>query len=273
MVNVTMGGLNPPGRPDDLSDGIPRELLNELPERADSTDANGQVDRRSVPTYPPGSSVECPDCGRTFKVTRAGLIRSHKCVPVAELPEGTPESVMKVVRTARKTTRVNRKVAPPSVRKWGIIGIAAAAESFATQTVVSATGADKHEIPEKVTALPAPEAMCGPIVDNLWPALPPRAQQAIMRIADQDAFIECGLLWYVYMQGLRQWSNEFARQHPDHRARKSTQVQQDRQRGKRNGASTAASGIDAATTNGGGSANADGFGIHLPDGLKAGRDR
>lgn len=203
-----------PARDDDFDDDVPVEVADAI--RAETPEL---ASVQAVISYLPGDRVPCPECGKTVSVTKAGTLRSHKC-------ESVPAngSVATVIRGARSgSKRATKRQAPPSVRKWGVIGLAYSAEMTAEFYVRSATGA--KSVPESVTRLPAPQAMCGPLIDGVWPQLPPAIQKQIALLADHDELIECMFQWAVYFKGLQAFAREYnSTQNPTARTREQTNV-------------------------------------------------
>ena len=142
------------------------------------------------------------DCGR-FMPRKDGTIRAHKCIETA-----TGEEVTTVAQTPH--TRVTRKGkgkkhAPENVRRFGVAILASGVEWGATQTVSRAVPMPVSDVPEEVIGLPDADAMIGPILDGLWPQLPPGVQKAIGALADQEELIAALFGWIAYTKAVRSY--------------------------------------------------------------------
>lgn len=226
--------------PDDLKTGL--EAEGSKPFGLQHVDLN-----QTAPT--PGSKIVCPNgCGKIVSVTSKGTPRVHKCTPdLSDLPDGVNSAVIKAVRTARAGSRKKKAEPPANVKKWGVLGLAAGAELGAEQYLKAATGL-KH-IPDEVTALPNPTAMCGPMVDAVWPMLPAAAQKQIASLLEHDDLIEACIHWYVYARTLQSFAATYNEQNPSRPARTGAQTH----------VAVSASSAERASGNPTGSPFSDGF--------------
>ena len=178
---------------------IPDDVMPELRDELQKETPHGNEIQ-----YTPGDRVPCPECGKTVSVTKAGALRGHKCDATGSV----------LVKTARSGARKTAKATPVNVKKWSIRGLTLLAEYSAESVIVSTTGADRKEIPDAVTALPNPDKMIGPVVDLIWPTIPPSVRNKIATLLEHDAMIEACMYWYMYSQTLKEWSDEYRSGHP-----------------------------------------------------------
>jgi hypothetical protein len=139
--------------------------------------------------------IDCDACGGRFTKNRDGSIRRHKCADGI-----TTVSNVKGTRVSRKG---GKKHAPDAVRKLGVAVIASGVEWSADAVISRAVPCEPADVPSE---LPDADAMVGPIVDALWPQIPPAAQSALIRIADQSDLIACVFMWMEYGRTLKVWT-------------------------------------------------------------------
>lgn len=139
--------------------------------------------------------AECPECGGRFTRKKDGGIRSHKCA------DGIT-SVDPVKSTGR--TPRTKKGAPPKVRQLGVATIAAGVEWVSATSVARYVPCEPGQVPAE---LPDADMMIGPVIDALWPQVPPGAQKAIIKIADNSDLIACLFAWVEYGRTLKSWAN------------------------------------------------------------------
>lgn len=143
----------------------------------------------------------CPDCGKDCSINRDGTLRSHKCVN--EVPSARTAS-----SRAKKTAK-----APDSVHVITTALIAGTVEWGAAQTLARSIPTDYPTARRATDMGNNADDLVKPIVNAIWPELPPGAQKLLLRLADHSELIACLFAWSDYVANLRQFAaDERARQ-------------------------------------------------------------
>jgi hypothetical protein len=150
----------------------------------------------------------CPDCGEYYTVNANGTLRKHNCPGVITVSSSGSDEKPKT-RAKRGSAK---KQAPDKVKTLGSALIASGAELAARQVFSRAVPCRPDQIPDAVIDVDNPKEMVGPIIDFLWPQLPPGAQKMITNFAEQEDLIYCCIAWWSWFQGLRKWTELAAKE-------------------------------------------------------------
>lgn len=145
--------------------------------------------------------AECPSCGKRYKVSANGSLRSHNCDGIRSVAAGTKPTRTGVPRKART------KGAPPSVRRMGVALLGAGAETMAGISIATYVPMPRSDVPDEVVTLPDADLMIGPIIDRIFPELPKGAQAFVKMLSEQEDLIAAAFMWAAWSKQLKDYAD------------------------------------------------------------------